>query len=46
MINWIEYLEIDNKYTGEEAQKNILKFIFPYICCFLSADDSCKSEII
>lgn len=29
MIDWIEYLELDNKYTGEEAQKKYFKiYIF------------------
>ena len=28
MINWTEYLDIDNKYIDENAQRNILKFIF------------------
>ena len=31
MINWIEYLDIDNKYIDENAQRNILKFIFLWL---------------
>ena len=31
MIDWIEYLEIDNKYIGKDVYKKCIKFIFLWI---------------
>ena len=31
MINWIEYLDIDNNYTGNDIYKKCIKFVFLWI---------------